>query len=170
MPLALRVLSALLLAGALCIPAIRWRRVAFVAFVTAGVASFAFRAGWPAAPLTPTRCEGLVGVALAMHSFRNTPHIILFGLCFLLARAQFAPAPLLRASPSNRRAGVSALAVTIVVGALVEVAEGVTGSGHCRLRDLLPDTAGALLGWGTLLVLSAMLARSRSGLPVPRSQ
>lgn len=32
------------------------------------------------------------------------------------------------------------------MGALVEISQGVTGKGHCRLRDLIPDAVGALLG------------------------
>jgi hypothetical protein len=36
------------------------------------------------------------------------------------------------------------------MGALLELAEGISGLHHCRLRDLLPDAAGAVLGWGVL--------------------
>ena len=39
-----------------------------------------------------------------------------------------------------------AFLATIVMGALVELAEGVSGQGHCRMRDMLPNTAGAILG------------------------
>lgn len=167
MPLAVRVLSFVLLAGALFTPALRWRRTAFVSFVVLGLGSFALRAGWPATPLTPTACEGLVGPALALYSFRNIPHIILFALCFPLARAQFGWA---RADArSTCRADLRALAITMVVGALVELAEGATGAGHCRLRDLLPDAAGALLGWGAFVTLAAAWVRLRPGRPAPRS-
>jgi hypothetical protein len=36
---------------------------------------------------------------------------------------------------------LSATIATLTVGALVEIAEGVTGAGNCRLRDLIPDSA-----------------------------
>lgn len=151
MHLAVRILSILALAGALVIPRLRWRRAAFVSFVVLGLCSFPLRAGWPARPLAPRACELLVDRALALYSFRNTPHIVLFALCFLLARAQF-PAPGAgRAGGWGANAG--AFAVTLAVGALVELAEGATGAGHCRLRDLLPDSAGALLGWAAVTVI-----------------
>ena len=50
---------------------------------------------------------------------------------------------------------------TLTVGALLELAQGLTGAGHCRLRDLLPDPAGALLGWALLVGLMAAHARWR---------
>lgn len=167
MQLMVRVLSVLLLAGAFFTPALRWRRAAFAGFVTLGLGSFALRAGWPATPLTPTACEGLVGPALALYSFRNTPHIVLFALCFLLARVQFGWT---RADGrSSRRADLGALAITMIVGALVELAEGATGTGHCRLRDLLPDAAGALLGWVVFVTLATAWGRLWPGHPASRT-
>jgi hypothetical protein len=54
-------------------------------------------------------------------------------------------------------AGRAALAwaalATIVLGAFVELAEGATQTGHCRLRDLVPDIAAAMLG--TVVVLAS---------------
>src|SRR3982751_3184782 len=148
MHLAVRILSILAVAGALVIPRLRWRRVAFMIFVALGLCSFPLRAGWPAEPLAPTACELLVDRALALYSFRNTPHIVLFALCFLLARAQF-PRPG-SGRDAGWRASAGAFAVTLAVGALVELAEGASGAGHCRLRDLLPDGGGALMGWAVL--------------------
>jgi len=152
MRLAVRILILLLLGGALLIPALRWRRAAFVGFVALSLFSFALRAGWPAVPLAPTACELLVGPELALYSFRNTPHIVLFALCFPVARRQFGGAG-------------AAFAATLAVGALVEAAEGLSGAGHCRLRDLLPDAAGALLGWAMLAAVMAALARWRPRRP-----
>ncbi len=157
MSLAVRALTLLLLAAALLLPALRRRRAAFGGFVALALFSFALRAGWPAAPLVPTACELLVGPELALFSFRNTPHIVLFALCFPLARRQF---PVSRTDArANRRAEVAAFATTLAVGALLELAQGVTGAGHCRLRDLLPDATGALLGWAAFA--GVMSARAR---------
>src|SRR5258705_7420016 len=53
-----------------------------------------------------------------------------------------------------------ALLATLLVGVLVEIAEGMTmtGRGHCRLRDLAPDVAGAL-GAALLLAVWSRLRR-----------
>jgi hypothetical protein len=143
--LTVRVLSLVCLVGALVVPRLAWRRAAFGGFIALGLCSFPLRAGWPARPLVPTACEWLVGRELALFSFHNTPHIVLFALCFLLARVQFPASGPGRAA--RWRANVHASTTTMIVGALVELAEGFSGAGHCRLRDLLPDAAGALLGW-----------------------
>lgn len=36
------------------------------------------------------------------------------------------------------------------MGMLVELSQGVTAHGNCRMRDLIPDSAGALLGFLTV--------------------
>lgn len=108
-----------------------------------------------------TACELLVGPTLALHSFRNRPHLLLFAACFVVARAQFRPSGADRRA--RWRAGAAALAISLAVGALLQVAQGVSGAGHCRLRDLLPDAAGALLGWATLGMLMAVHSRWRPG-------
>src|SRR6266478_2210671 len=56
--------------------------------------------------------------------------------------------------------GIWALLATLLVGALVEIAEGMTmtGRGHCRVRDLVPDAAGAL-GAALLLAVWSRLSR-----------
>ena len=97
--------------------------------------------------------------------FQNTPHIVLFALCFFLARAQFGWYK--TENRANRRANRGAFLLTLGVGGLVELAEGVSGSGHCRLRDLLPDAAGALLGWVALAAPMAVW-RARSIAPPSR--
>lgn len=153
MQLIVRILSVLCLAGALVIPRLWRRRAAFAGFVALGLCSFPLRAGWPGTPLSPRACEGMVGRELALYSFHNTPHIVLFALCFLLARRQLS-----RPEPGRGgwwRAGAGAFLVTLAIGALVELAEGASGAGHCRLRDLLPDAAGALLGWVMLAIVHA---------------
>jgi len=57
-------------------------------------------------------------------------------------------------------AGVLALLALLALRGkrFVEVAEGMTGRGHCRLRDLVPDAAGAL-GASLLLALWSRLRR-----------
>lgn len=126
--------GATLVALLLALFRVRW---GYAAFVALALFSFAARAGFH---LAPRGCELLVGAQLALHSFRNYPHIVLFALFFLLSRIQL----------GGRHAPLWALGATLAMGALVELAEGASGQGHCRLRDLLPDAAGGMLGWLTL--------------------
>ena len=162
MNLTLRVLSLLSLVGAIVIPRLGWRRTAFGGFVALSLLYFPLRAGWPAAQLAPTACEWLVDRNLALYSINNTPHIILFALFFLLARRQ------VRVLGPGHRAwwgvNVRAFTTTLAMGALVELAEASAGAGHCRLRDLLPDAVGAMLGWTVSAVAMAAWGRWRPGL------
>ena len=52
------------------------------------------------------------------------------------------------------------------MGLFVELAEGISGEGHCRMRDLVPDAAGALLGAVYVLLWNA--ARKRLALQLAR--
>ena len=115
---------------------VRW---AYVLFALLALVSFPARAGFQ---IIQPACELLVGPQLAVHSFRNYPHIILFALFTLLSLAQF----------KGSHAYLWAFLATFVMGVLVELAEGVSGQGHCRMRDILPNTAGAILG---LLIFEA---------------
>lgn len=88
-------------------------------------------------------CEWTFSPALARHSLRNYPHIVLFTVFFILTYAQL---------PGVRRRVIWSFAATLGMGLLVELAQGVSGHGHCRMRDLIPDSMGAILG---LVIVSA---------------
>src|SRR6266496_2661591 len=109
----------------------RW---AYGAFVVVSLLYFPARVGFH---LHPQPCELAPSFRLAIYSLQNYPHIILFGAFYGLSWAQFR-------SAGPARFAWAALA-TLIMGALVELAEGVSGQGHCRVRDLVPDAAGALL-------------------------
>lgn len=47
-----------------------------------------------------------------------------------------------------------AFLITIAYGLILELEEGATQTGNCRLRDLLPDATGALIGMGVLTLIS----------------
>src|SRR5688500_12437601 len=94
-------------------------------------------------------CEWTFGLALARHSLTNYAHIILFMVFFLLTYAQL---------PGVSKPIIWSAAVTIAVGLLLELAQGVSGQGHCRMRDIVPDSVGALLGF---VVVSAGTTLSR---------
>ena len=109
-------------------------RGAYVLLVLSPLVYFPFRSGFR---LEPIACEWTFGPALAAHSLRNFPHIILFAFFFLLTYAQLLDV---------RRALVWSAAACLAMGFLVEIAQGVTRAGHCRLRDLIPDAVGAAAG------------------------
>lgn len=118
----------------LVVLALRGKRWAYVTFSLLSLLYFPARVGFR---LHPQGCELTPTVQLAAFSLQNTPHIIIFAAFYGLSWIQF------------RRAGRAALVwaglATLLMGGLLEVAQGVTGYGHCRLRDLVPDFAGASL-------------------------
>jgi hypothetical protein len=110
-------------------------RLAYAAFAIVGVLYLPARVGFH---LSPRACQIAFGIPLALQSLTNYSHIILFTIFFVMSTRQF------RATTRSTLflAGLMAL----VMGALVEAAEGITGRGNCRLRDLIPDSAGAVIG------------------------
>lgn len=104
--------------------------------------------------LDPQPCEWGLNVPLALFSLTNYAHIVLFAIFFLLTAVQA------RRYPRRTQALIAAGAV-LAMGVYVETAQALTGKGHCRLRDLMPDTAGALLG-ALLLVSWHTIRRPRS--------
>src|SRR5713226_3622907 len=137
-PLAVRVGAGVL--ALLALIALRGRRWAYFAFVVLGLLYFPaqthFRVHVP-------KCEHLLPTMhVLVLSLHNYAYIALFAGFYWMSWVQF--------RRSDARA-VWALLATLLVGALVEIAEGMTGRGHCRLRDLVPDAAGAL---GAALLLA----------------
>lgn len=129
-----------ILLGVLSLRGVRW---AYVAFLVLGLLYFPARAGFR---LDPHPCELTFDIPLAVHSLTNYAHVVLFALCFVLTRAQF--------RVPNWPAFAWSAAITLGIGALVEIAEGATGQGHCRSRDLIPDAVGALAGSVIALLLN----------------
>jgi hypothetical protein len=97
--------------------------------------SFRFRA--PA-------CEWTFGLDLAIYSLTNYQHIVLFGLFYLLTFAQLR---------GVKRRIMWSVAATLAMGLLVELAQGVSGHHHCRMRDLVPDLVGVI--WGAAVAWTA---------------
>lgn len=127
-----------LLLAVLSLRGIRW---AYVGFIILGLLYFPLKVGFR---FDPHPCELIFGGRLAIYSLTNFPHIVLFALGFILTAAQF--------ELSKWSSFLWSIALMVFIGALVEILEGITGQGHCRARDLIPDTAGALIG--ALIVLA----------------
>lgn len=132
--------------GILSLRGVRW---AFIMFVVLGLLYFPVSVGFR---LDPQPCEVTLSIPLALHSLTNYAHIVLFVFFFLMTSAQF--------SMSHWSGFVWAALVGVTMGVLVELAQGITGRGHCRLRDLIPDAAGMVLGSG-IVYLWNRLRRSR---------
>lgn len=127
----------------LAVLALRGVRPAYAAFIVVSLTYFPARAGFD---FQPRACDLTIDGQSALLALGKQAHIVLFALFFLLSSAQTGP------KPSDRAVLLFASAATLVMGALVEIAQGVTGAGNCRLRDLIPDSAGILLGAAALIV------------------
>ena len=125
----------------LALISLRGNRWAYVAFIVLGLAYFPARVGWR---LNPHSCELTFSAQLAAFSLTNFAHITLFAIFFIISSAQTGP------RPSDKTVLIFSGLATLAMGALVEIAEGLTGQGHCRVRDLIPDSAGVLLGAAAL--------------------
>ena len=115
-------------------PSLWVSRLAYAGLVLQAPLYFLAKSGFR---ITSPDCQWTFGPALAMHSLTNYGHIILFMVFFLLTYAQL---------PGVPRRIVWSVAATLAMGLLVELAQGVSGHGNCRMRDLIPDALGALLG------------------------
>jgi len=135
----------------LALIALRGKRWAYFAFVVLGLlyypAQTHFRVHAP-------KCELILPTLhLIVPLLHNYAYIALFAGFYWISWVQF--------GRSDAR-GVWALVATLLVAALVEIAEGMTGGGrgqvHCRVRELVPDAAGAV-GAALLLAIWSRLRR-----------
>jgi hypothetical protein len=143
----------LLMLAILAMRGIRW---AYAGFVILGLLYFPTSTGFR---VDPQPCELTFDLPLAAQSLSNYPHIVLFSFFFVMTTRQ------LRMS-GWRRFGWS-IGMTVTMGAAIELAQALSGNGHCRTRDLIPDVIGALLGL-MIVVLGGMIARKlfKAGRPV----
>jgi hypothetical protein len=148
-PLAFRIGAGVLVLLALI--ALRGKRWAYLAFIVVGLTYFPAQTHFRVHGL---KCEQLLPtLQLLVPLLRNYAFIALFAGFYWMSWIQF--------ENSDAR-GVWALVATLLVAALVEIAEGMTGGGrgqvHCRVRDLVPDAAGAV-GAALLLAIWSRLRR-----------
>jgi len=131
--------------GILSLRGVRW---AYIGFVALGLLYFPMSVGFQ---LNPHPSELTFGLSLAIHSLTNFPHIVMFSNFYVMTIAQF--------HKPGRSSFIWAAIATVVMGALVEIGEGISGNGHCRSRDLIPDFAGALLGAASVLLWNRVRLR-----------
>ena len=135
---------------------LRRQRWAYFAFVLLGLAYFPAQAHFH---IHVPKCEQLISKAVRLVSVRNYAYIALFAGFYWMSWVQF------------RRTDARvlwAMLATLLVAALLEVAEGMSGRGvaraaravvgPCRVRDLVPDAAGAL-GAALILAIWSRLTR-----------
>jgi VanZ like family len=139
--LALRVVS--LACGLLAFRGIRW---AYFTYIVLGLLYFPLHVGFE---FHPHACQMGISLELAWLSLGNWGHVVLFAIFSVMTMAQF--------RRPTWRAFAWAAVIVIAMGAAVEIAEGSTGDRNCRLRDLVPDAAGGLIG----MVLVAAWVRLR---------
>lgn len=112
----------------------RGARWAYIAFVILGLLWFPVRSGFH---FGPPPCEWTFDLRLAVYSLTNYAHVLLFINFFLMTQRQLRDV---------KGALLWSALACLVMGFLIELDEGATGTGHCRMRDLVPDSAGALIG------------------------
>ena len=132
-------IAVFLMLGILAFRGAKW---AYFTFLVLGLLFFPARVGFH---FHPQRCECALNLPLALFSLTNYKHILLWAIFFLMTAVQ-----LRRYGPRSQL--LIAAGAALAMGIYVELAEGITGQGHCRLRDLVPDMAGATLG--AILVLA----------------
>jgi len=133
---------------ALAILSFRGMLWAYAAFIVLGLLYFPASVGFH---ITPKPCEITFSATLGIFSLTNYGHIVRFAIFFAMSKMQVR-------SP-GWKPFIFAMAATIIMGALVEIAEAVSGNGHCRSRDLIPDAAGGLIGFALVLLWNKIRRR-----------
>lgn len=93
-------------------------------------------------------CDTRMTLTNAGLSMTKVSHMTLFAIFFVLTALQFHRL-------DGRALRVSVL-LTIALGLLVELEEGASRTGNCRLTDVLPDVTGALFSAVALVGLTML--------------
>jgi hypothetical protein len=125
------------------------RRWAYAAYMLVAILRIPARVGFR---LVLPVCDARFTPENAGLSLTKLPHLVLFGAFFVLTVFQFDHLDL-------RAFWWSALAAG-ALGLLVEIEEGATRTGNCRITDILPDLLGALVAAAVLWAFIALRRRS----------
>jgi VanZ family protein len=123
-----------------------YRRWGYAFWLLASVSRIPARTGFR---LHGLACDTHLTLHNAALSMTKVPHMVLFGLFFVVTIVMF--------DRVTWRALGWSLMATGAMGLLVELLEGATRTGNCRLTDVLPDLAGALVA----MALTVAFVRAR---------
>ena len=127
----------------------RYRRWAYGAYVLYGVLRIPSRTGFQ---LDVPVCDLRFTFENVVASLTKVPHVLLFGFLFLITVVQF--------DRVDRRSLAWSFLATVAMGALIEIEEGATRTGNCRMTDVAPDACGALVAM-TVAIAVATIQRRR---------
>jgi hypothetical protein len=136
-----------------------YRRWVYAAYVLYGLLAIPSRTGFH---LQPPACNLQLTAQNFTASLTKMPHIVLFGFFFLLTVVQF--------DRIDRRAVAWSFLATVGMGLLIELEEGATRTGYCRMTDVAPDAWGALIAMAPVMA-AVMIHRHRASKrnPTPSS-
>jgi hypothetical protein len=129
-----------------------YRRWAYAAYMLYGVLAIPARTGFH---LRAPVCDMRLTSGNFAASLTKVPHIVLFAFFFLLTIAQF--------GRIDRKAVAWSFLATIGLGILVELEEGATRTGNCRMTDVAPDALGALIAIAPVMAAVMIYRRWASG-------
>ena len=104
--------------------------------------------------LVAPACDTRLTLDNAARSMTKVPHMILFALFALITAAQF--------NRLDRRSLYWSVAAAAALGLIVELEEGATRTGNCRITDVLPDIVGALAVLAPLVAVIAFIRAARA--------
>lgn len=101
--------------------------------------------------LSSPECDTALNLENLALSLTKVPHFVLFGAFFLVTLMQF--------DRVDRRSLAWSVAATAVISVIIEIQQGATRTGNCRLTDVAPTLSGALIV--AVLIAVAMAVRNR---------
>jgi len=117
-----------------------YRRWLYAGYMLVAVLRIPARVGFH---LVRPACDTALTLHNAQLSMTKVPHMVLFGLFFLLTVMQF--------NRIDRWAIIWSVIATKLLGFVVELEEGATRTGNCRYTDVLPDIFGALVAAAVMI-------------------
>jgi hypothetical protein len=121
-----------------------YRRWLYAGYMLVAAVKIPMRTGFH---LVSPSCDTALTLHNVQLSMTKVPHMVLFGVFFLITVVQF--------DRVDRKAVAWSLVATAALGLLIELEEGATRTGNCRITDVLPDIFGALIA--AIVVTAAMM-------------
>ncbi len=129
------------------------RRWMYAAWILLAVAQIPARTGFR---LSAPTCDWALTFDNLALSLTKVPHTVLFGAFFVLTLVQF--------DRIDRRSLGLSLVATAAMSIVVELQQGATRTGNCRITDLAPNALGGLIA-ATLVIVAVTIWRRLSHEP-----